>query len=42
MRLLLNDLKCVRRTYELGLELGGPESDLDDIEDDYRHVADRR
>ena len=42
MRLLLNDLTCVRRTYELGLQLGVPESDLDDIEDDYRYVADRR
>ena len=42
MRLLLNDLKCVRRTYELGPELGVPESDLDDIEVDYRYVADRR
>ena len=42
MRLLLNDLTCVRRTYELGLELGVPESDLDDIEVDYRYVADRR
>ena len=43
MRLLLNDLTCVRRTYELGLELGVPESDLDDIEVDYRFsVADRR
>ena len=42
MRLLLNDLMCVRRTYELGLQLGVPESDLDDIEVDYRYVADRR
>ena len=42
MRLLLNDLMCVRRMYELGLELGVPESDLDDIEVDYRYVADRR
>ena len=43
MRLLLNDLTCVRRMYELGLELGVPESDLDDIEVDYRFsVADRR
>ena len=43
MRLLLNDLTCVRRTYELGLELGVPESDLDDIEVNYRFfVEDRR
>ena len=43
MRLLLNDLTCVQRTYELGLELGVPESDHDDIEVDYRFsVADRR
>ena len=45
MRLLLNDhdLMCVRRTYELGLELGVPESDLNDIEVDYPFsVADRR
>ena len=43
MRLLLNDLTCVRKTYELGLELGVPESDLDDIEVDYQFsVADRR
>ena len=42
MRLLLNDLTCVRRMYELGLELGVPESDLDNIEVDYRYVADRR
>ena len=43
MRLLLNDLMCVRRTYELGLELGVPESDLDDIEVNYRFfVEDRR
>ena len=42
MRLLLNDLMCVRRTYELGIQLGVPESDLDEIEDDYRYVADRR
>ena len=43
MRLLLNDLTCVQRTYELGLELGVRESDLNDIEVDYRFsVADRR
>ena len=42
MRLLLNDVTCVRRMYELGLQLGVPESDLDDIEVDYQYVADRR
>ena len=42
MKLLLNELTCVRRMYELGLQLGVPESDLDDIEVDYRYVTDKR
>ena len=43
MKLLLSDLTSVRRPYNLGIQLGVPESDLDDIEVDYRHsVADRR
>ena len=43
LKLLVNDLVSVRRTFDLGIQLGVPESDLNDIEVDYRHsVADRR
>ena len=43
LKLLVNDLVSVRRTFDLGIQLGVPESALNDIEVDYRHsVADRR
>lgn len=43
-RLLLadHDLAGVRQTYELGIELGVPESDLNDIQDTYWKAADKR
>ena len=43
MILLLDDLAGVRRSYDLGIQLGVPESDLNDIEVDFKHsIADRR
>lgn len=41
--ILLDDLAGVRRSYDLGIQLGVPESDLNDIEVDFKHsIADRR
>ena len=42
MKSLLHDLASVQQLYDLGLHLGVPESDLDEIEINYRHVADIR
>ena len=41
--ILLDDLTGLRRSYDLGIQLGVPESVLNDIEVDFKHsVADRR
>ena len=43
LKLLVNDLVSVRRSFELGIQLGVPISALNDIEVDYKHsLADRR
>ena len=42
MKSLLYDLASVQQLYDLGLHLGVPESDLDEIEVDCRHLADKR
>lgn len=42
MKLLLDGLASVQQLYNLGLHLGVPESDLDEIEVNYSHLADIR